>query len=143
MSLPYVLNGIQRNHWTMKFDYYAKADQRAIPETAEDRFIQTAGAVGVTAVRTGIFGRIQSKPESSRPVPGIGRSNQDQMDTMDVLRVHIQEDFTDGSYVQNVTPGHPEEGSWYLIQGDAQILSVHKTKKYYVARVTKPPKVAE
>jgi hypothetical protein len=140
--MPYVLDASQKRMWIMRFDYYAKIGQRAVPETAEDRFIQTAGAVGLTAVRTGIFGRIQSKPETSRPVPGAGRSNQDQTDTMDILRVHIEEDFTDGSYVRNVTPGHPEEGSWYVVQGDAQILSVHKTKKYFVARVTKPPKVA-
>ncbi len=134
MSLPYALNAIQLNHWTMRFDIYAQSLDNVNPGGKK---IQISGTSAV-AVRTNIPGRIQSRSENSKVIRGLGRSNEDQADTTDSLRVHQDEVLLDGWFVQNVTPGDPEFGSWFVIKGDAKVRRRLKTRVYSVGRTTKP-----
>jgi hypothetical protein len=132
--VPYVLDASQKRMWVMKFDIYAQELDNVDPGSKK---VQTSGA-SATAIRTNVPGRIQSRSENSKVIRGLGRSNEDQADTTDSLRVHLEEELLDGWFVQNVTPADEEFGSWFVIKGDAKIHRKLKHRVYSVGRTTRP-----
>lgn len=54
------------------------------------------------------------------PVSGIGQSDYDVSDTLDKIVFHILQDSGANWLVQLKTSSHPEYGTWYVLQGDAQ-----------------------
>lgn len=88
---------------------------------------------------TGVRCRIEPSSEASSPLP-IGRSNHDIVVTTDNVRFHVDQEVDDGDYVQLLTPGHSEFGTWYVIQGGPEVMNFRaKTKKFLMRRDLAPP----
>jgi len=82
--------------------------------------------------------RIQPKPEALVPMI-MGRSGADQIDTTDILHVPISQEISTKAAVRLTTPGHPEYGNFWQIQGDARVQGWRAGKKsYYLKRSIKP-----
>ena len=86
----------------------------------------------------GVMARLMPSSEASIPLP-IGRSNYDIVQTTDVLRVAIETEIDDGWAVQLKTPGHPEEGTWFMTQGGVRSFNWRAgSKTIYIKRSTRP-----
>lgn len=101
-------------------------------------------------VATSVPGRIGPKRETSRPVPGLGRSPADQIDTTDELRLPEELVADDGTtelhpadtwIVQLTSGGGPEDGQYYVIAGDPQYLSTFGKTRIYLCRRTTVPRM--
>jgi len=92
-----------------------------------------------TPTNAGQAARIMPSSEASIPMP-IGRSNYDIVQTTDVLRVPIDVAIDDGWAVQLKTPGHPEEGTWFMTQGGVRSFNWRAgSKTIFIKRSTRPP----
>lgn len=88
---------------------------------------------------SGVKCRIETKKEASVPLP-IGRSNYDITDTTDLIHLHMKQEIGDGDYVRLRTPGHPENGTWFEIQGEAQIKAWRSgSQELLLKKATAPP----
>ena len=62
---------------------------------------------------------------------------------MDQLRLPTSQPIGGGWYVQLKTSGHPEEDSWYVVQGDARNHTwMADERVVFMKKGTKPPGVA-
>lgn len=80
----------------------------------------------------------ESKPEVAEP-RAPGRTNTDNMFTIDVFHFHIDQEVGEGWFIKLKTPDHPEEGSWFVCQGDAQNHMWRAMKKAVHAKKTISP----
>jgi len=80
----------------------------------------------------------ESKPEVAEPRPG-GRTNVDNMFTIDVFHFHLDQEVGEGWFIKLVTPGHPEADSFFVCQGDAQNHAWRANKKAIYAKKTISP----
>jgi hypothetical protein len=85
--------------------------------------------------------RLTPSIEASVPMV-MGRANYDIVQTTDQLRLSIDQEIDDGWSVELVTPGHPEEGTFYMTQGGPRNYQWRgASKTILVKRSTKPPGV--
>ncbi len=86
--------------------------------------------------------RILSSFDASKP-NAPGRSNVDQMDTTDVLRIASTTPCGDGWYGIVVGPAtYPELGTWFRVQGGPRSRNRGATKNYLIVRETQPAWIA-
>lgn len=129
--MPYTLSALQDKAFTDTFDFYKPTFNSASGKKHE--------GVVYTLAYSGVKGRIQAKPESLQANDGLGRTNRDQIDTTDLMRVHTAQEVGTTYYVKLVTPGHPEENSWYAVLGDARNQQWRaKTAIYFLTKTTAP-----
>ena len=83
----------------------------------------------------------EKKREGS--VPGtIGRVNADILDTTDRLHVNSSVTLGDGYAVLLKTSGHPDNGTWFMVQGEEQALMWKARRKTVLLKPSlKPPGV--
>lgn len=85
---------------------------------------------------------IESSIDASVPGP-IGRQSYDIVQTLDVIRFVKTQTIGAGFYVHLKTSGHPEYGSWYVVQGDARNHVWRAAERVlFMKKTTKPPGIA-
>lgn len=132
----YVLNARQRRRFKDIVDLYQPIDQVS---DAADLVTEIPMQVQRAATFTGISCALESKKEASVPLP-IGRSNYDITDTTDTINFHNQQQVGDGWFVLLKTPNHPENGTWYTIQGEAQYRTFRaESQTLLLKKATAPP----
>lgn len=128
--MAYTLSYRQDRAFSDTFDIYRPVKR----DSAGKKFQGMAYVLSAAGVR----GRVTPKPEAAMPTQ-FGRTNQDQIDTTDVLRLHMDEECDDGYRVQVKTPGHPEYGTWYSVNGGPQVRSWRaRENSFYMARSLRP-----
>jgi len=87
----------------------------------------------------GAAARISSRYESTKP-GGVRRSNIDQMDTTDLLRLAASTPCGDGWWANVTGPqGYPETGTWLRVQGGPRASVRAGVKSFLVVRAVAPP----
>ena len=112
----YTLSFRQKRCFTDTVDIYKMEGKVGVAGSLATETIPSAPA---SPTYSGVKCRIETKKEASVPLP-IGRSNYDIRDTTDLIHLHMKQDIGDGDYVRLRTPGHPENGTWYAVQGEPQ-----------------------
>lgn len=74
-----------------------------------------------TATASNVACHFEKKREGSTPGT-IGRVNADILDTTDRLHLPTSVTIGDGWAVHLKTPGHPDYGTWFMVQGESQAL---------------------
>lgn len=123
--------------FTQRFDIWSPVELP--PDEANSRLVQ-----GLRYARVGVNvkGRIVSRAEIGKPQQGIGRSNQDYIDTKDEFRCDLGLVCKETWYIQNVTPGDPTAGEWFIIQGDSKKLYRRaRRQSFFITRTVAPPGV--
>lgn len=105
---------------------------------------RVTGIGGVSATATYEDVRCHVQPSIEATVKGpLGRQDYDVVDTMDVLRLDIEQDIGAGWYVLMKTPDHPENGTWYITQGAPRNYSRRAGERVlYMAKTTTAPGVS-
>lgn len=132
MPLPFR----QRKLFLDTADFYAPSNF-----TKTSKRVTSGQEFPSTPTYSGVVCHIQSSVEATVP-SSIGRQDYDVMDTMDMIRVSIDQAIGAGWMVKLTTDGHPEEGTWYITQGDARNYNKLGTRVAYMKKSTKPPGVA-
>ena len=132
----YSLSFRQKRCFTDVVDIYQMQGKVSL---AADLATETIPAAAVSPSFSGVRCRIETKKEASVPLP-IGRSNYDITDTTDLIHLHMKQEIGDGDYVRLRTPGHPENGTWFTIQGEAQIKAWRSgSQELLLKKATAPP----
>lgn len=87
---------------------------------------------------TGVLCHWESKPEVAEP-RAPARTNTDNMFTIDVFHFPISQEIGEGWFIKLTTPSHPEAGSYFVCQGDAQNHAWRAAKKAIHAKKTISP----
>lgn len=132
----YSLSFRQKRCFTDVVDIYRMEGKVSL---ASDLTTETIPAAQRSPSFSGVKCRIETKKEASVPLP-IGRSNYDITDTTDLIHLHMKQEIGDGDYVRLRTPGHPENGTWFTIQGEAQIKAWRSgSQELLLKKATAPP----
>lgn len=92
---------------------------------------------------TGARARIVAAYEASRYNAALGRTNVDQMDTTDRLRLDADTPCGDGWEVVVTGPAdYPELGTRFRVQGGPRPGARNRTKTYLIVRATTVPKAS-
>lgn len=75
-----------------------------------------AGDASVSLAFSEVACHWEARPESSLPA-APGRTNQDYLTTTDAFHFAADQEIADGWFIEFVTPGHPESGSWFVVVG--------------------------
>jgi hypothetical protein len=138
--LPYTLTALQQEHFSDVFDLYAPT------AVTEDGDGWTEGAsYGPDPTHVSVPGLLGPSNELLSPVSGLGQSDYDISDTMDTLMLHLEQPCGAFWCVQLKTPGHPEEGTWFVVQGDSKAYRKPADvahRRHHMKRSTCPPGVA-
>jgi|CXWL01.1.fsa_nt_gi hypothetical protein len=80
-------------------------------------------------------------PMSEVTVTGeLGRQTYDIVQTMDLIRMHSEQDLREGDCLLNTTVGHPDEGKYFQLQGEPWFHTITAyTLEAYTKRSLKPP----
>lgn len=128
--MPYTLSALQNAAFTDTVDLYRP--------TANASASKLHQGVTYTLAYSSVRCRIQSKPENLATGP-LGRTNKDQVDTTDMLRVHSGQEVGSTFFVHLRTVGHPEEDSWFAVLGDSQNhVWRGSTSKFFITKSTAP-----
>ena len=129
--MSYTLGRRQQRAYTDVVDLY-KPDDLTIDDdgVVED----TSKTLAYSSVKC----HLEPKSESSTPEM-MGRTNTDYVITTDKLHFHIDQEVGDLWAVQLKTPGHPEYGTWYQIQGGPQNVNWRAKKKILYAKRSLAP----
>lgn len=131
------LNRRQTRFFTDTVDIYAMSDF-----SLTSKRVTTGPAYPATPTYSGVLCHLTPSIEATYPGP-IGRQDYDIVQTMDQLRLPISQPIGAGWYVQLKTSGHPEEGSWYVVQGDPRNHTWRADERVvFMKKGTKPPGVA-
>lgn len=104
-----------------------------------DNFLVSAERYPGTATAT-VRCRVWPKSEVDVPMPQ-GRSPRDIMDTTDVLVLKNSTDCGAGWYFKLTTSGHPDQGQWFKILGNAQNLTFRAgTRRFLMKKGIAPPR---
>ena len=123
----------QRAFYTDVVDLY-----RPLPMSVDADRVVRGPEFPSTPTTEGANGRLMPSSEASVSLP-IGRSNYDIVQTTDVLRLPMDVEIDDGWAVQLKTPGHPEEGTWFMTQGGIRSFNWRAgTKTIFIKRSTRP-----
>lgn len=104
--------------------------------TTDPKYPSTATYASVTC---GFF----STQENPSLVQPIGRSNQDNIFTMDLFKFDAAQDINDTYVIQLKTVGHPQYGQWWIVVGGAEIRTSRGKRtgnyaKVFAKHITKP-----
>lgn len=75
-----------------------------------------AGDSSFALAFTGVPCHWEAKPESSIPA-APGRTNQDYLTTTDAFHFAADQEVADGWFIELTTPGHAEDGAWFVVVG--------------------------
>lgn len=136
------LNARQLAAFTDTCDLYKPLNETAITTDANGVVSYGQNAVAGTATHTAVAFHLVPSREGSHPMIQ-GRSNHDILDTTDRAKFHIDQAIGDGWALKLTTSGHPEQNTWYTVQGEARTNSWRANEReVLIKRTTKPPGVA-
>jgi hypothetical protein len=123
----------QERLYTDTFDVYFPVEQQV---GADKRLsVAQAGAVEATPTYEDQLGKLFPSSEYNASNMPMGRTLQDNMLTLD--RVHFPSgvELRDGCVLQLKTSGHPDEGAWYMTQGNSETWPGTSVRQSTYARV--------
>lgn len=74
-----------------------------------------------TPTVAGVLAYLFTSTEFANPQPHLGRTNEDMMLTLDKLHVEAAVDIDDAFVFQLKTSGHPDEGGYWMVMGNAKV----------------------
>ncbi len=127
------LTARQQRFYTDTIDLYKpidiKTDPTRLPQDV--RYPDTPTYAGVLCHR-------EAKVESTEP-GALGRVDIDNMMTMDEFHLDAAQEIGGNWAIQFKTAGHPDNGTWFLAQGDTRVTVFRANKQSLMAkRITKP-----
>lgn len=82
-----------------------------------------------SATETGVVCMLQTALEANQYRRPLGRTEMDNMWTLDKLFLEVDNDLEDQDYVQLTTEGHPLKDQWFIVQGEGRVREIRAGRK--------------
>jgi len=134
--MTYSLSPRQQTVFHGRFNLY-----RPVRANSAASSLGAGAADQVELAYSNVRGRHEPRKEGSSPGP-IGRQDIDILDTIDLFRLHVDQEIESGWYVENITPGDPLFGEFYKTAGGT-MTRIFRAKELQILmkKTTRPPMV--